>query len=1270
MPRRPRGPSHEHDTTASRRDLRVVWANTQKSQPAHSGLLSLCHREGIDVIHVQEPHTFAPSRTQNHPSYDIFTPVQTWNRDATLTQDRPRVLSYVRRRPGLKAEQPPGSESRDLLWIRVNEIDMLNVYRQPETDSSLDYVTSLVAPERFLLGGDFNVKHSRFEPNTRPANGGDRLARWADEQGLGFIGQVGEATHNAGHVLDLTFSNLPFATTRVCLDMDSGADHRTLLTTIPRIQETTSACPEIKVTDGKLPDFARLVGSYTQELPVIGPAPNDARIEEAAGALRQILTEAIKTMGMTKRQGGRAAPWWTPACQEAHKSYTTLLKLARQGGCTLEEVEDARRAFHTMTRKEKKQHWQQVIDNATDDSKFYTILNWHKLGPRFKAPPLTVGNETIYTTEEKAEALRDAVLNRFSADDDLSEDPLENGTESPDPLPWSLEISIEEVEANTIGVCTTSPGTDGVSVRLLKAAWPHVGAYVHALYRACIQNGYYPQAWREAEVVMLPKAGKDVSSPRAWRPIALISCVAKGLERLLAKRIAWTALTHNLISPQHGGALPRRSGTDLVASLSHDIESALAMGQEVTIVTADIQGAFDALLPRRLLARMRKDGWPDKCLRVIQCFLDKRRVRVRLEDYRTMFTTVACGTPQGSPLSPVLFTLYMAEVLRKDRQLRFGYADDICLYRASKSLYTNIQKLEQDLRALLRWSSENKVAFAPEKFEMLHISRKHNRDNPPLQVDGLRIDPVPLLDGDHPLPGLRWLGVWFDRRLNFRRHVVERTNKAMKVARHMRSLAAVQHGPGAAVMRKAVIACVLPSALYGAEAWYAGRRRSSARGTDVSTRKGWHIDLINAVIVMAARAVLPIWKTTPNMTILRDAGLPTGELALEQLKSRQAVRIAAVEETHPLTRRAKVGTYKTGKNHGLPMRRRTQLQLLAEGITEIPPRLDLVPPHYSTGCRTNPTGGVSKEDAAVAFSSWTSSLPDQDMVVYTDGSEFNDKGTRKVGYGYTIIRDKNEVAHGQGRIHDVSHVFDAEGIAALRGLQRAVQLHQETPSGHIWLCIDSTSVIWCARGKAATSSQWAFLQLHELLDSSRVTIKWCPGHQDIPGNERADALARAGAQHGPTDPEADRPSLSGVRTAQARSFRDSAASWWDECQSRLSQRYRRWSLPYILKTPPELTLPRAALHTLLATRTGHGNFAWYHRRFHPQAEVQNECECGEDTAPEHIVHCRKSRQRWNAEAGRLSLDPIPNDLTLRIPFLVELFKRPQLFLLFLSIVRP
>jgi hypothetical protein len=88
----------------------------------------------------------------------------------------------------------------------------------------------------------------------------------------------------------------------------------------------------------------------------------------------------------------------------------------------------------------------------------------------------------------------------------------------------------------------------------------------------------------------------------------LLSCVAKGLERIIAKRVAWTALTSGIISPQHGGALPKRSTMDLVAAFTHDVEAAIALGKQVTMITMDVQGAFDALLPKQLLAQMTGQG--------------------------------------------------------------------------------------------------------------------------------------------------------------------------------------------------------------------------------------------------------------------------------------------------------------------------------------------------------------------------------------------------------------------------------------------------------------------------------------------------------------------------------------------------------------------------------------------------------------------------------------------------------------------------------------
>jgi hypothetical protein len=104
---------------------------------------------------------------------------------------------------------------------------------------------------------------------------------------------------------------------------------------------------------------------------------------------------------------------------------------------------------------------------------------------------------------------------------------------------------------------------------------------------------------------MLPKVErKDRSSPRSWRLIALLSCISKGLERIIARRIAWTALRNKVLSPQHRGAFSKRSAIDLVASFTYDVEAALARSKEVTMFTLDIQGVFDALLKRQLLRRI------------------------------------------------------------------------------------------------------------------------------------------------------------------------------------------------------------------------------------------------------------------------------------------------------------------------------------------------------------------------------------------------------------------------------------------------------------------------------------------------------------------------------------------------------------------------------------------------------------------------------------------------------------------------------------------
>ena len=73
---------------------------------------------------------------------------------------------------------------------------------------------------------------------------------------------------------------------------------------------------------------------------------------------------------------------------------------------------------------------------------------------------------------------------------------------------------------------------------------------------------------------MIAKPGRrDLTTPRAWRPISLLSCLGKGLERLIARRLAWAAIHHKVLHPQQAGALPKRSATDLVTALGRGSKS-------------------------------------------------------------------------------------------------------------------------------------------------------------------------------------------------------------------------------------------------------------------------------------------------------------------------------------------------------------------------------------------------------------------------------------------------------------------------------------------------------------------------------------------------------------------------------------------------------------------------------------------------------------------------------------------------------------------------
>jgi hypothetical protein len=188
-----------------------------------------------------------------------------------------------------------------------------------------------------------------------------------------------------------------------------------------------------------------------------------------------------------------------------------------------------------------------------------------------------------------------------------------------------------------------------------------------------------------------------------------------------------------------------------VTALIHDIEVAFAHKKVATLVTMDIQGAFDTVMRNRLVLRLREQGWPEHLARWAESFMKDRLARVRYQDTITPFTPLQCGLPQGSPVSPILFLLYTEPIYQLGNpQGRFGYADNTAILSIGDTVDDMTAAASASIDEMVRWGAANGVLFDLKKTEVIQFSRSKLMTTPAVRHGDIE---------KHPEPALRWLGI-------------------------------------------------------------------------------------------------------------------------------------------------------------------------------------------------------------------------------------------------------------------------------------------------------------------------------------------------------------------------------------------------------------------------------------------------------------------------------------------------------------------------------
>ena len=182
---------------------------------------------------------------------------------------------------------------------------------------------------------------------------------------------------------------------------------------------------------------------------------------------------------------------------------------------------------------------------------------------------------------------------------------------------------------------------------------------------------------------------------------------------------------HNIISKQQYGFRENHSTYLAIIDLVDTISSNIDNKKHSIGIFLDLSKAFDTIYHQILLRKHQCYG-----IRGIACdwFKSYLENRVQYVSYNTKdsdFMKIRCGVPQGSILGPLLFILYINDIVKLSTVLHpVTFADDISLFHAHTDLDTLIEDINEEMQQITTWFHTNKLSLNKKKIKFHNIIAK------------------------------------------------------------------------------------------------------------------------------------------------------------------------------------------------------------------------------------------------------------------------------------------------------------------------------------------------------------------------------------------------------------------------------------------------------------------------------------------------------------------------------------------------------------------
>jgi hypothetical protein len=395
--------------------------------------------------------------------------------------------------------------------------------------------------------------------------------------------------------------------------------------------------------------------------------------------------------------------------------------------------------------------------------------------------PSMVKDGEIYSTDkEKAQIFNQTYLDSSNLEGRDYDVPQDETLPEHEPLE---EITILEKDVDDILKCIDTNkayGPDNISPRLLKEARPSITKILTKIFNKSLQLAKFPLMWKRANVLPIYKKAETFITTN-YRPVSLLSILAKVFEKIVFRHLFNYFRDHFLISIWQSGFLPGSSTITQLTELYDQFCKAVNQGKEVRVVFLDISKAFDRVWHKGLLHKLKRCGITGKLLAWLKDYLSNRQQRVIVNGESSDWGDINAGVPQGSVLGPLLFLVFIDDITHVINNCKIRlFADDTCLFIEVDEHVPTADAINEDLENLNQWANQWQVDFSPPKTKELLISKKRDPiDHPQLKLDG---EPIVSVDSH------KHLGLTISNDLTWKDHINEMVDKANRRLGILRSL--------------------------------------------------------------------------------------------------------------------------------------------------------------------------------------------------------------------------------------------------------------------------------------------------------------------------------------------------------------------------------------------------------------------------------------------------------------------------------------------------